>query len=188
MQALFTSTLVVALGEIGDKTQLLSFLLAARFQQPLPIILGIFAATLLNHLFAGLVGAWVHNAMSPEVLRVVLAVSFLAVAIWTLVPDTMDECRSPQGQYGVFLVTLLAFFFAEMGDKTQVATVMLAAKYNALGLVVTGTLLGMMIADVPAVLIGKIAAPKIPFKIVRLVAAALFALLGVAVLLGFDQL
>jgi putative Ca2+/H+ antiporter (TMEM165/GDT1 family) len=188
MEALFVSMLVVALGEIGDKTQLLSLVLAARFQRPLPIIWGIFVATLINHLLAGLVGAWVRRAISPEVLRMVLGVSFLAIAAWTLVPDKVDEHRSPPGQSGVFLVTLLAFFLAEMGDKTQVATVMLAAKYNALGLVVTGTLLGMIMADVPAVLVGKLAAPKIPFKMVRLVAAALFALLGVSVLLGLDTL
>jgi putative Ca2+/H+ antiporter (TMEM165/GDT1 family) len=116
----------------------------------------------------------------------VLGVSFLAVAVWTLIPDKMDEDRPPQGRYGVFLVTLVAFFFAEMGDKTQVATVMLAAKYNALALVVTGTLLGMMIANVPAVLLGKVAAPKIPFTIIRVAAATLFAAIGVLALLGID--
>jgi putative Ca2+/H+ antiporter (TMEM165/GDT1 family) len=186
MEALFVSTLVVALGEIGDKTQLLSLLLAARFQRPLPIIWGIFVATLANHFLAGLVGSWVHGAIGPDVLRIVLGVSFLAVAVWTLIPDKMDEDRPPQGRYGVFLVTLVAFFFAEMGDKTQVATVMLAAKYNALALVVTGTLLGMMIANVPAVLLGKVAAPKIPFTIIRVAAAALFAVIGVLALLGID--
>ena len=188
MEAFFVSLLVVALGEIGDKTQLLSLLLAARFQRPLPIILGIFVATLTNHFLAGLVGTWVHSAINPEALRVVPGVSFLAISAWTLVPDTVDEHRSAKSQYGVFLVTLVAFFLAEIGDKTQVATVMLAAKYNALGAVVTGTLLGMLLADVPAVFLGKLAAPKIPFKVVRMAAAALFALLGVAVLLGLDKL
>jgi Ca2+/H+ antiporter, TMEM165/GDT1 family len=188
MEALFVSMLVVALGELGDKTQLLSFLLAARFQRPLPIVLGVFVATLTNHLLAGLVGAWVRSAISSEILRVVLGVSFLALAAWALVPDTLDERRSSPGQSGVFLVTLLAFFLAEMGDKTQVATVMLAAKYNVVGAVVMGTTLGMMIADVPAVLVGQVAAPKIPFTIVRVVAAVLFALLGVGALLGLAPL
>jgi Ca2+/H+ antiporter, TMEM165/GDT1 family len=188
MEALAISTLVVALGEIGDKTQLLSLLLAARFQRPVPIILGILGATLANHLLAGFVGEWVRSAVSPDVLRYVLGGSFLALAAWTLIPDKMDDHHhAPQGRSSVFLVTLLTFFLAEMGDKTQVATVMLAAKYHTLAMVVAGTTLGMMIADVPAVLLGKVAAPKIPFKLVRLIAAVLFALLGVGVLLGLGS-
>jgi len=187
MEALVISTLVVALGEIGDKTQLLSLLLAVRFQRPVPIMLGILSATLANHLLAGFVGEWVRSAISPDVLLLVLSGSFLALAAWTLVPDTMDDHRAPQSHYGALLVTLLTFFLAEMGDKTQVAIVMLAAKYHALEMVVAGTTLGMMIADVPAVLVGKVAAPKIPFKMVRIVAAVLFALLGMGVLLGLGS-
>ena len=187
MDALILSTLVVALSEIGDKTQLLSLVLAARFQRPMPIIGGILSATLANHLLAGFVGTWVRSALSPGVLRLLLGGSFLALAAWTLVPDTLEDSRAPQGRYGVFLVTLVTFFLAEMGDKTQVATVMLAAKYPHLGLVVTGTTLGMLIADVPAVLLGKVAAPKIPFKLVRLIAAVLFALLGLGVFLGLGS-
>ena len=184
MDILVISALVVALGEIGDKTQLLSLLLAARFQRPVPIIGGILSATLANHLLAGFVGEWVRSALRPDILRLILGGSFLALAAWTLVPDTLEDHYAPQGQYGVFFVTLLTFFLAEMGDKTQVATVMLAAKYHRLGLVVAGTTLGMLIADVPAVLVGKMAAPKIPFKMVRIIAAVLFALLGLGVLLG----
>lgn len=187
VDALFVSLLVVALGEIGDKTQLLSLLLAARFQRPVPIILGIVVATALNHLLAGFVGVWVRSALTPEVLRVGLGVSFLALAAWTLVPDTLEERRAARGQSSVFLVTLLTFFLAEMGDKTQVATVMLAAKYQNLGAVVTGTTLGMLVADVPAVLIGQMAAPKLPLPLVRAVAAIVFAVLGIGVLLGFGN-
>ena len=185
MEALAISTLVVALGEIGDKTQLLSLLLAARFQRPVPIILGILSATLANHLLAGVVGEWVRSAVSPDVLRYVLGGSFLALVAWTLIPDKMAAHHAPQGRSSVFLVTLLTFFLAEMGDKTQVATVMLAAKYQSLAMVVAGTTLGMMVADVPAVLLGKVAAPKIPFTLVRIIAAVLFSLLGMGVLLGF---
>jgi Ca2+/H+ antiporter, TMEM165/GDT1 family len=188
VDALCVSLLVVALGEMGDKTQLLSLLLAARFRRPVPIILGIVVATLLNHLLAGFVGVWVRSALTPEVLRVGLGVSFLALAAWTLVPDTLEERRAARGRSGVFLVTLVTFFLAEMGDKTQVATVMLAAKYQTLGAVVTGTTLGMLVADVPAVLVGKMAAPKLPVRLVRVVAAIVFAVLGIGVLLGFGHL
>jgi Ca2+/H+ antiporter, TMEM165/GDT1 family len=187
MHALVISTLVVTLGEIGDKTQLLSLLLAARFQRPVPIIAGILSATLANHLLAGFVGEWVRSTLSPDVLRLILGGSFLLLAAWTLVPDPMEDSRPSQERYSVFLVTLLTFFLAEMGDKTQVATVMLAAKYHQLGLVVAGTTLGMMIADVPAVLLGKVAALKIPFKMVRIIAAVLFALLGLGVFLGLGS-
>jgi Ca2+/H+ antiporter, TMEM165/GDT1 family len=188
VDALFVSLLVVALGEMGDKTQLLSLLLAARFRRPVPIILGIVVATVLNHLLAGFVGVWVRSALTPEVLRLGLGVSFLALAAWTLVPDTLEERRAACGRSGVFLVTLVTFFLAEMGDKTQVATVMLAAKYQTLGAVVTGTTLGMLVADVPAVLLGKMAAPKLPVRLVRVVAAMVFAVLGIGALLGFGHL
>ena len=184
MEAFLVSTLVVAVGEIGDKTQLLALLLAARFRKPVPIILGILVATLANHTVAGLVGAWVSANLAPETLRWGLGLSFLAIAVWALKPDKIDESPSTLGRYGVFLVTLVAFFLAEIGDKTQLATVALAAKYQMLPAVVAGTTLGMLIADVPAVFIAQAASPKIPFKAVRYIAAALFAALGVAALAG----
>ncbi len=188
MEALFVSTLVVAIGEIGDKTQLLSLLLAARFRRPLPIILGIFCATLANHSIAATAGAWVRSAMDPELLRWVLGISFMAIAAWALVPDRIDGDPAPAGRYGVFLLTLTAFFLAEIGDKTQLATVMLAAKYDAIIAVVAGSTLGMLCADVPAVLVGNAAPLGIPFKAVRWVAAGLFGALGAAALLGFGSL
>ena len=188
MNAFFVSTAVVAIGEIGDKTQLLALLLAARFKRPVPILLGILFATLANHTLAGLLGEWVRSLISPDILRWVLGLSFFAVAAWALVPDKMDVEPSSTGNYGVFFVTLVTFFLAEIGDKTQVATMMLAAKYHDLIAVVAGTTLGMMLADAPAVLLGEIAALKISFKVVRYVAAALFALLGLAVLYGFKGL
>jgi putative Ca2+/H+ antiporter (TMEM165/GDT1 family) len=185
MEAFFVSTLVVAIGEIGDKTQLLALLLAARFRKPVPIVLGILVATLANHGIAALVGTWVSANLSADTLRWGLGISFLAIAAWALKPDTLDEKPDTLGKYGVFLVTLVAFFLAEIGDKTQIATVALAAKYQALPAVVAGTTLGMLIADVPAVFIAQVASPKIPFKAIRYIAAALFAALGVAALAGF---
>ena len=185
MEAFFISTLVVAVSEIGDKTQLLALLLAARFQRPVPIILGILCATIVNHAIAGAVGEWVRSAVSPELLRWGLGISFLAIAAWALVPDKIEKDPTPQGRYGVFLVTLIAFFLAEIGDKTQLATVMLAAKYHALVAVVGGTTLGMLLADAPAVLLGNAASKTIPFKAVRLLAAGLFGVLGAAAILGF---
>jgi cation:H+ antiporter len=187
METMLVSTLSVALGEIGDKTQLLALLLATRFKKPLPIILGILFATLANHTLAGLLGAWVQATVDASILRISLGVSFLAIAIWTLIPDKVDDKLTLKSGYGVFVVTFIAFFMAEIGDKTQLVTVALAAKYNDLTSVVAGTTLGMMIADVPAVFLGKFASPKIPFTAIRIVAASLFALFGVAVLAG-DQL
>jgi len=187
MEAFFVSTLVVAVGEVGDKTQLLSLLLAARFRRPIPIILGIFCATMANHAIAGAAGAWVRSAVDPELLRWVLGVSFFAIALWALVPDKMEREPQPAGRYGAFLVTLIAFFLAEIGDKTQVATMMLAAKYDALVAVVGGSTLGMLCADVPAVLLGNALPLAISFKAVRLAAAVLFGALGAAVLLGFGS-
>jgi Ca2+/H+ antiporter, TMEM165/GDT1 family len=185
MEALFISTGVVALAEIGDKTQLLAFLLAARFKKPLPIVLGIFCATLVNHGLAGALGAWITTALSPEVLRWILAASFIGMAIWTLIPDKIEEEEAQvAGKLGVFGATLLTFFLAEMGDKTQVATVALAAHYSNPVLVVIGTTLGMLIADVPAVFAGDKLAAKIPMKLVHGIAALVFAALGVATLLG----
>ncbi len=185
MEALLLSTAVVALAEIGDKTQLLAFLLAARFKKPVPIILGILVATVLNHGLAGAVGAWITHNVSPEILRWVLGASFIGMAIWTLIPDEIeDEETQIARRLGVFGATLVTFFLAEMGDKTQIATVALAAHYPDPVMVVIGTTLGMLIADVPAVFIGDKLANKIPMRLVHALAAAVFAGLGIATLLG----
>ena len=185
MESLLVSTGVVALAEIGDKTQLLAFILAARFKKPLPIILGILVATLFNHGLAGALGAWITVTLTPEVLRWVLGLSFIGMAIWTLIPDKIEEEETRiAGRFGVFGATLVTFFLAEMGDKTQVATVAMAAHYATPLLVVIGTTLGMLIADVPAVFIGDKLANRIPMKLVHSIAAGIFALLGIATLLG----
>ena len=185
MEALFISTGVVALAEIGDKTQLLAFILAARFKKPIPIIAGIFCATIFNHGMAGALGAWITTTVSPEILRWVLGASFLAMAVWTMIPDEIEEEETKIAKkFGVFGATLVTFFLAEMGDKTQVATIALAAHYSTPILVVIGTTLGMLVADVPAVFVGDKLANKIPMKMVHSVAAAIFALLGAATLLG----
>ena len=185
LEAFAVSTGVVALGEMGDKTQLLALLLAARFRKPAPIIAGIFVATVLNHALAGALGAWLTTLLDPQWLRWLLGGSFLAVAAWMLVPDKADD--APQvatARWGVFGVTVIAFFLAEMGDKTQIATVMLAARYDALAAVVLGTTLGMMAANVPAVLLGERMTRWVPIHWVHRAAAAVFAALGVAVLAG----
>ena len=185
MDSFLVSTGVVALAEIGDKTQLLAFLLAARFKKPLPIVLGILVATLANHGLAGALGAWITQLLSPQVLRWVLGLGFLAMAAWTLVPDGIEEEEtSIASRFGVFGATLVTFFLAEMGDKTQVATVALAAHYAAPLWVIAGTTLGMLIADVPAVFLGDRLAGRIPMKLVHGIAAAVFVALGVAALLG----
>jgi len=185
MEPLLISTGVVALAEIGDKTQLLAFILAARFKKPVPIILGILVATIVNHGLAGALGAWITSAVSPEVLRWVLGLSFLGMAIWTMIPDKIEEEETRVARrFGVFGATLITFFLAEMGDKTQIATVAMAAHYTSPLLVVTGTTLGMLIADVPAVFVGDKLANKIPMRLVHFIAAAIFALMGTATLLG----
>jgi putative Ca2+/H+ antiporter (TMEM165/GDT1 family) len=185
IDALLISTAVVALAEIGDKTQLLAFILAARFRKPVPIIAGILVATLVNHGLAGAFGAWITATLTPEILRWVLGISFLAMAAWTLVPDSIEEEETHVAQrFGVFGATLVTFFLAEMGDKTQVATVALAAQFAAPVLVVIGTTLGMLIADVPAVFVGERFAHRIPMRLVHGIAAAIFAALGLATLLG----
>lgn len=185
MESLLVSTGVVALAEIGDKTQLLAFILAARFKKPVPIILGILAATIVNHGLAGALGAWITATVSPEILRWVLGLSFIGMAVWTMIPDKIEEEETQVAKkFGVFGATLITFFLAEMGDKTQIATVAMAAHYAAPLLVVIGTTLGMLIADVPAVFIGDKLANKIPMKLVHSIAAAIFALLGIATLLG----
>jgi Ca2+/H+ antiporter, TMEM165/GDT1 family len=187
MEAFLVSTGIVALAEIGDKTQLLAFILAAKFRKPLPIITGILVATIANHAFAGALGAWLTTLTSPETLRWVLGLSFIAMAAWTLIPDKFEEDDAKLAPYGVFATTLIAFFLAEMGDKTQVATVALAAQYQALMAVVAGTTLGMMIANAPAVLLGDRIAEKMPVRLVHTIAAGIFAVLGVATLLGAGQ-
>ena len=185
METLLVSTGVVALAEIGDKTQLLAFILAARFKKPLPIIAGILCATVINHGLAGALGAWITSAVSPQMLRWVLGASFLAMAAWTLVPDKIeDEETKIASRLGVFGATFVTFFLAEMGDKTQVATIAMAAHYANPVLVVVGTTLGMLIADVPAVFVGDRFASRIPMKLVHGIAAAVFAVLGVATLMG----
>ncbi|MGI9142674.1 MAG: TMEM165/GDT1 family protein [Fluviibacter sp.] len=185
MEALLLSTGVVALAEIGDKTQLLAFLLAARFKKPVPIILGILVATILNHGLAGAIGAWITHAVSPEILRWVLGASFIGMAIWTMIPDEIEDDETQVAKrFGVFGATLITFFLAEMGDKTQIATVAMAAHYADPMLVVVGTTLGMLIADVPAVFVGDKLANKIPMRLVHSIAAAVFAALGIATLLG----
>jgi len=169
---------VVALAEIGDKTQLLSVLLAARYRKPWPIVAGMTLATLLNHGAAAALGQLVQSYLTPDVLRWVLGVSFLAVAVWTLVPDTMEDEEKSAHRHGPFLATLVLFFLAEIGDKTQVATIMLAARYKSLSMVVSATTLGMLIANVPVVWLGAKASERLPLRIIRLAAAALFAGLG----------
>lgn len=185
VQALLISTAAVAIAEIGDKTQLLSLILAAKYRKPLPICLGIFAATIANHALAGLFGSLVSGWLTPETLKWIVAASFLAIAAWTLVPDKVDDAEeaSKLRSGGVFVATLIAFFIAEMGDKTQVATVVLAAQYEPLWQVVVGTTLGMLLANVPVVWLGARFAQKLPLKAARYAAAALFAILAVWILL-----
>ena len=189
MESILVSTGVVALAEMGDKTQLLAFILAARFKRPLPIVLGILFATLLNHGMAGALGTWITSVISQEVLRWVLGLSFIGMAIWTLVPDKIeDEETRIASKLGVFGATFITFFLAEMGDKTQFATIALAAHYAAPVLVIAGTTLGMLIADVPAVFLGNKFAERIPMKLVHSIAAGIFAVMGVLTLISIDKL
>ena len=188
MEAFLVSTGVVALGEMGDKTQLLAMLLAVKFKRPVPIILGILVATLANHAMAGAIGDWVAIALGPDVIRWVIGVSFLAMAAWMLIPDQLDVDESSMERFGVFGTTVVTFFLAEMGDKTQIATVALAARYTDLVAVVAGTTLGMMISNVPAVFLGDRIARKVSLKLVHGIAAAIFALLGVLTLLNVGRI
>lgn len=189
MESLLISTGVVALAEMGDKTQLLAFILAARFKKPVPIILGILCATLINHGLAGALGAWITTLLSPEVMRWILGLSFIGMAIWTLVPDEIEEEETQVAKrMGVFGATLVTFFLAEMGDKTQLATVALAAHYATPALVIAGTTLGMLLADVPAVFVGNKFAEKIPMKLVHRIAAGIFASMGLLTLLRVEKL
>ena len=189
MEAFLVSTGLVALAEIGDKTQLLAFLLAARFRKPWPICLGILIATLVNHAGAGALGAWITAQVSPQTMRWVLGIGFLAMAAWTLIPDKIDEDTEGGGKLklGVLGTTIVAFFMAEMGDKTQIATIALAARFNDLLAVVAGTTLGLMLANVPAVFIGDRLAGKIPVRLVHGIAAVIFAVIGVATLAGVGE-
>lgn len=186
MNAFLVSTGVVALAEVGDKTQLLALLLAATYRRPLPVIAGIFFATLANHAFAGALGQWLTHLVSPDVLRWILGLSFIGMAVWTLIPDKLDDGAPRKRRFGAFGTTLIAFFLVEMGDKTQIATVALAARYDALVPVVMGTTLGMLIANVPAVMLGNFTAEKLPVRAIHVAAAVLFALLGIAVLGGLE--
>lgn len=188
MEAFLVSTGIVALGEMGDKTQLLALLLAARFRRPVPIILGILVATLANHAGAGYVGDWVARALGPDLLRWIIGGSFLAMAAWMLIPDEVDDTDTGSDRFGVFGTTVVAFFLAEMGDKTQIATVALAARYTDLLAVVAGTTLGMMLANVPAVFLGDKVAQAVSMKWVHGISAALFAVLGVLTLLNVGRL
>ena len=189
VQAFLIATGLVALAEIGDKTQLLAFMLAARFKRPWPIVLGIFVATVVNHAVAGAVGSWLTSVIGPTALRWILGLSFIAMAGWMLIPDKLDEDNTPKPGHGMFVTTVIAFFLAEMGDKTQIATVALAARFPAdfIG-VVMGTTAGMMVANVPAVLVGGKLADKLPVKLVHRVAAVIFAVLGVMTLLAGQEL
>ena len=188
MEAFFVSTGIVALAEMGDKTQLLSLVLAARFRKPWPIVLGILVATLANHGLAGAVGSWVTTMVGPTALRWVLGASFLAMAVWMLIPDKFDDEEGDSApRMGVFLTTVVTFFLAEMGDKTQIATVMLAAQYNAWFAVVAGTTLGMMLANAPVVWLGDAITKRVPLRMVHMVSAVIFAILGVIALSGWGS-
>lgn len=185
LEAFLVSVAVVAIGELGDKTQLLTLVLAARYAKPWPIVAGILVATLANHTIAAWIGNWVRGAVPADVLRWGLALSFFAVAAWALKPDQFDDGDAPPASNrSVFAVTVVAFFLAEIGDKTQIATAMLAAKFDSLPAVVAGTTLGMLLVDAPTAFIGKAAAERIPFRAVRITAAALFAGLGLWVLVA----
>ncbi len=185
IEAFLISTGIVALAEMGDKTQLLALVLAARFRKPWPIVAGIFVATLANHALAGAVGAWVTTLLGPDVLRWVLGASFIAMAAWMLIPDKLDaEDAATTPRFGVFATTLVAFFLAEMGDKTQIATVMLAARYDAWAAVVAGTTLGMMLANAPVVWLGERITRAVPIRAVHLASAVIFAGLGLFALLA----
>jgi putative Ca2+/H+ antiporter (TMEM165/GDT1 family) len=184
LEVFLVATGIVALAEIGDKTQLLAFILATRFRRPLPIIAGILVATLANHGLAGAAGAWITTLLGPTLLRWLLGLGFLGMAVWTLIPDRLEAEDAPATRYGVFGTTLIGFFLAEMGDKTQIATVALAARYRAFHAVVAGTTLGMLLANVPAVLLGDRIARRMPVRLVHAIAAAIFALLGLMTLFG----
>jgi Ca2+/H+ antiporter, TMEM165/GDT1 family len=179
LEAILTSTAVVALAEMGDKTQLLAIVLAARFRRPVPIILGILFATLANHALAALVGQQVASILDGTWFRYAVAIGFIAMAAWTLIPDKFDDEQEKPARFGAFLTTLVAFFLVEMGDKTQIATIALGARFGSVLAVTAGTTLGMMIANVPAVILGEALVKRIPLGLMRTVAALLFLAMGV---------
>ena len=185
MDAFFVSTAVVAVAEIGDKTQLLALVLACRFRKPMPILFGMLAATLANHAAAAFAGTWITQSVDPAILRWVLGASFLAVAVWALIPDKLDEEPKLSKLAGPFLTTLVAFFLVEIGDKTQIATVGLAIRFDSLLAVVAGTTFGMMLANAPVIYFGEALARQMPLRLVRICAATAFAVLGISVLLGW---
>ena len=183
MEAFFVSAGLVAIAEIGDKTQLLAIILATRYRKPVPIILGILVATLANHALAAWIGAAAADWLGPQVMRWVLGVLFLAMAVWCLIPDKADEGPKAMSNAGAFVATTVAFFLVEIGDKTQIATAALAARFHDLPLVVAGTTVGMMLADVPAVFLGDVLSQRLSLKLMRACAAAAFAVLGLLALL-----
>lgn len=185
LTAFLTTAGLVAIAEIGDKTQLLSLLLAARFRRPLPILAAVLLATIINHALASLLGVWIQGLVAPDILRWVLAASFLAMAVWTLIPDKLDEDEQPRGRWGAFFTTLVMFFMAEIGDKTQLATTALAARYDSILLVTAGSTLGMLLANAPVILFGPRIISRLPLALVRRVAAAAFALLAVVTALAW---
>jgi|SRR5690242_6647613 putative Ca2+/H+ antiporter (TMEM165/GDT1 family) len=187
MEAFFVSAGLVAVAEIGDKTQLLAMVLASRYRRPVPIILGIFVATLANHALAAAVGSEVANWIGPQILRWILVVLFLAMAVWCLIPDKADEGPKAIGRAGAFLATTVAFFLVEMGDKTQIATVGLAARFHDIVTVTSGTTVGMLLANVPAVLFGDVLSRKISLRLVRTIASAAFAVLALLTALGVEM-
>lgn len=178
MEALTTSTAVVALAEIGDKTQLLAILLATRFKRPWPIVFGILTATIANHFLAALVGAEAASYLDGRWFRYVIAASFIGMGLWTLVPDKLDEAEQPAPRFGAFLTTIISFFLVEMGDKTQLATIALGARFHDVAAVAAGTTIGMMLANVPAVFLGNELIKRVPLKLVRMIAAFLFVAIG----------
>ena len=187
MDAFLVSTGIVALAEMGDKTQLLAFMLAAKFRKPAPIIFGILVATLLNHGMAGALGTWIPHLLDAAILRWVLGIGFIVMAIWILIPDKLDEGDAKFVSLGVFGTTVVAFFLAEMGDKTQIATVALAAQYQSFTAVVLGTTVGMLLANAPAVLLGNKFANSLPISWIHRVVAAIFAIMGLGILLGLGS-
>lgn len=188
MHAFLVSAGIVALSEIGDKTQLLALLLATRFRKPVPIIAGIFVATIINHLGAGALGNWLTHVLGIIVLRWIVGLSFLGMAVWILIPDKLDETTPATSHHGIFITTVIAFFLAEMGDKTQIATMVLAAHYQSLLMVVAGSTVGIMIADVPAVWFGDWIIKRVPIRMVHVTAAIIFAILGILTLLTVRNL
>ena len=185
MEAFLISTGIVALAEMGDKTQLLALLLALRFKKPWPIVWGILVATVLNHAMAGALGAWLTTQLSPQTLRWILGASFIAMAVWMLIPDKLDDGEVKSSpRFGVFGTTVVLYFLAEMGDKTQIATVMLAARFDAYFAVVAGTTLGMMLANAPVVWLGERVTRLVPLRVVHIVSALIFLGLGLFALLG----